>query len=258
MRVFLHFHPDWPFRTGLAIEGMARDKRYYSQFVTGTSNGGLTAHPGGDRWEWESRLFGGRYDSDLASRRPVYGALGDGQSAYGPAIRFGSAHFRLRTSTLDRVSLCFPDSVFQPDSVHDASEGRSLLASAASSDLDDLDRYVEAHVHGGASIPDDVEALVLDPSHRGTPVEDVAKTLQCPIEWHNGFVLHTQELDPDYRGADVVDLAQSLGEELSPRILGEVARSGAHDPQLVKRVWHYMAKFGRVNAEVRDVGPKAP
>ncbi|WP_425584256.1 hypothetical protein [Streptosporangium album] len=28
-----------------------------SQFVTGTGNGGLTAHPGGDRWRWESRIF---------------------------------------------------------------------------------------------------------------------------------------------------------------------------------------------------------
>lgn len=245
MRVYLHFHPDWPGREGLVVEGLARDKAYHSQFVTGTSNGGLTAHPGGDRWEWESRLFVGRYDDAPAHRRPVYGALSDGGMAYGPAIRFGSAHFRLNASVLERVSLCFPDSVFNPDAVHDASAGSSLLALAADSDLDDLDRYVEAHVHDGVALPGDVEALVLDPSHRGTAVEDLASKLGCAIEWHAGFVLRTENLDPEYRSADVVDLAQSLGETLTPRILGDVARSGTHDPQAVKRVWHYMARFGR-------------
>ena len=33
----------------LAVQALAEDGAYRSQFVTGTSNGGLTAHPGGDR-----------------------------------------------------------------------------------------------------------------------------------------------------------------------------------------------------------------
>ena len=57
----LQFHPSWPFADELVIEAMARDGVYRSQFETGTSNGGLTARPGGDRWRWESRLFAGRY-----------------------------------------------------------------------------------------------------------------------------------------------------------------------------------------------------
>lgn len=68
VHVTLQFHPDWPFGGGLVIVAIARDGRYGSQFETGTSNGGLTAHEGGDRWRWESRLFGGRYDgADTAS-----------------------------------------------------------------------------------------------------------------------------------------------------------------------------------------------
>ena len=49
-RVVLHFHPGWPFAGGTVLEAIAATGVYRSQFATGTSNGGLTAHPGGDRW----------------------------------------------------------------------------------------------------------------------------------------------------------------------------------------------------------------
>ena len=48
-RVALHVHPDWPFGDRMVIEGIAADGVYRSQFETGTSNGGLTAFPCGDR-----------------------------------------------------------------------------------------------------------------------------------------------------------------------------------------------------------------
>lgn len=91
--VLLHFHPDWPFRDGTVMDAMARDGRYRSQFETGTSNGGLTAHRQGDRWRWESRLFDGRYDAGAPHARPVYGALDP---------RFGSALVRLRPKAAAR------------------------------------------------------------------------------------------------------------------------------------------------------------
>ncbi|WP_326827032.1 DUF3626 domain-containing protein [Streptosporangium sp. NBC_01756] len=50
------------------LERLAKDGAYLSQFVTGTGNGGLTAHPGGDRWRWESRIFGSAYD-DVPARQ---------------------------------------------------------------------------------------------------------------------------------------------------------------------------------------------
>ena len=49
-RITLNFHPDRRADDLLTIEAMVRDGVYRSQFETGTSNGGLTAHPGGDRW----------------------------------------------------------------------------------------------------------------------------------------------------------------------------------------------------------------
>lgn len=72
--VTLQFHPDWPYQGRMVIEALAATGVYRSQFVTSISNGGLTAHPGGDRWRWESRLFAGRYEARPAEERPVYGA----------------------------------------------------------------------------------------------------------------------------------------------------------------------------------------
>jgi hypothetical protein len=50
--VTLHFQPDLMVGDVSTIEAMVADGVYRSQFETGTSNGGLTAHVGGDRWNW--------------------------------------------------------------------------------------------------------------------------------------------------------------------------------------------------------------
>ncbi len=55
----MNFHPDRMVGGRPILLEMAEDGTYRSQFVTGTSNGGLTAYPGGDRWRWENRIFGG-------------------------------------------------------------------------------------------------------------------------------------------------------------------------------------------------------
>lgn len=69
LRVTLNFHPDRLVLAGglLVLEAMGRDGRYRSQFEAGTSNGGLTAYPGGGRWSWESRIFGAAYDDAPAA-----------------------------------------------------------------------------------------------------------------------------------------------------------------------------------------------
>src|SRR5689334_22971853 len=90
--ITLQFHPDWPYQGGTVIESMVADGIYRSQFSTGSSNGGLTAYAGGDRWRWESRLFAGRYDDAPAADRPVYGAWNRRADPYGGAVRFGSSY----------------------------------------------------------------------------------------------------------------------------------------------------------------------
>jgi hypothetical protein len=114
-RVTLQFHPDRLTRDGRPVlASMARDGVYRSQFETGTSNGGLTAYAGGERWRWESRIFGGAYDEAPVSARPRYGALNFRGRTVGGSPRFGSAHLRLSEHTMARTRFCHPDSVFEP------------------------------------------------------------------------------------------------------------------------------------------------
>ncbi|HET8560109.1 MAG TPA: DUF3626 domain-containing protein, partial [Marmoricola sp.] len=212
LRVTLNFHPDRLLDGVPMLALLARDGVYRNQFETGTSNGGLTARPGGDRWRWEQRIFGGVYDDAPPAERPKYGALDHRRRAVGAAPRFGSAHLRLAEGVLDRTTFCFPDSVFEPESFGTASRFPLLpLVSAFEAvprtDADEareggvLDDYVEAHVHGPVSFAD-VEAVVLDPCYRGTPVGSVARSLPVPVSWHPGLRLSVAELrrHPDFRG----------------------------------------------------------
>lgn len=114
LRVTLNFHPDRLTGGVPILEALARDGIYRSQFETGTSNGGLTAHAGGDRWSWESRIFGRAYDDADPSERPKYGSLNFRRRSIGGSPRFGSSHFRLGERALQRTTFCYPDSVFEP------------------------------------------------------------------------------------------------------------------------------------------------
>lgn len=247
-RVTLHFHPDRLAGGTPILELMARDRRYRSQFETGTSNGGLTAYRGGDRWRWESRIFGAAYDDGPAAERPKYGSLNFRRRLVGGSPRFGSAYLRLAPHTLSRTTFCYPDSFLEPRHFGVTSRVSTLVALAEADDADPLDDYIEAHVHGIIDLSRDVEAVVLDPSHRGTPVAAAAGHLAVPVRWHGGFVLTTTELrrHPEYRGPEFVDLGVALarGGRLDPRILGDAARTGRYDDQALKRVWHYVARFG--------------
>ena len=249
LRVTLNFHPDRLVRGEPILAAMARDAVYRSQFETGTGNGGLTAHPGGDRWRWESRIFGGAYDAAEPAVRPKYGALDLHRRAYGAAPRFGSAHVRLAAHTVERTTFCFPDSVFDPE-LFGTATAFALAEPAAAADHDLLDDYVEAHVHGVIEIAQDVEALVLDPCYRGTDVESDALELGVPVEWHPGYRLDVATLraHPAYRGAEFVALGEALAVDgvLTPQLVGDAARAGHHDEQSLKRVWHYVARFGPV------------
>jgi hypothetical protein len=247
LRITLNFHPDRLVRGVPILRALARDGAYYSQFVTGTSNGGLTAHPGGDRWRWESRIFGGAYDDADAVDRPVYGALNFRRQVVGAAPRFGSSHFRLTGAVIARSTFCYPDSAAEPADFGIAA-GMSLIASAEADDMDALNDYVEAHVHAGVDLARDVEALVLDASYRGTPVETAARLLPCPLEWHPGYRLTVADLyrHADYRGAEYADLGARIAEDgrIDPRIIGDAARTGSHPLQDLKMVWHTLARFG--------------
>lgn len=247
LRVTLNFHPDRDAGGRPILAALAEDGVYRSQFVTGTGNGGLTAHPGGDRWRWESRMFGGVYDDAPAHERPVYGSLNFRGKPFGGSPRFGSAHFRLTADTLERSTFCYPDSSAEPSDFGTAAR-LGLVAMAAADTRDDLDDYVEAHVHGPVLTDRHVEELVLDPCYRGTEVEAAARRLPCPVSWHGGFRLSVEELrrHPDYRGPRFVGLGCEIAVDgfLDPRVIGDAVRRGDHHPQHLKMVWHCVARFG--------------
>lgn len=245
----LNFHPDRLHGGRPLLRVLLDDGVYRSQFETGTSNGGLSAFPDGARWIWESRIFGGAYDGAMPERRPKYGALNYRHHAAGGSPRFGSAHLRLRPGVATRSTFCYPDSVFEPE--HFGVAARIDLvarAMADSKDRDPLDDYIEAHIHGPLRLGEDVEALVLDPCYRGTQIEAIAQRFPCALEWHPGFRLAVDVMrsHPDYRGRQFVELGAAVAHDgwLDPARIGLAVASGQHDPQDLKKVWHYLARFG--------------
>jgi len=246
----LNFHPDIRVRGRLVIDHLAEDGHYRSQFETGTSSGGLTAHRGGDRWEWESRIFGAAYDEADPSLRPKYGALNYRHDPVGASRRFGSSHLRLRSHVRARTTFSYPDSHLEPQNFA-VTDVRPLVALAQANDasLDPwLDNYVEAHIHGPLRLEEDVDALVLDPSFEGTSIESAAHSLRCTIEWHDGFRLSIGQIAEceAYRGRAAADAIVRMAEEawVTPAVLWRARDSGL-DYQIAKWVWHCIARYGR-------------
>ncbi|GAB3584668.1 DUF3626 domain-containing protein [Calidifontibacter terrae] len=248
--ITFNFHPDRESGGHRILKLMRQDGVYRSQFETGTSNGGLTAHPGGARWAWEHTLFGGAYDGAPAAERPKYGALNHRGRPLGGAPRFGSAHLILREHMLDRATFCFPDSSAAPTHFATAHHFDLFPVAAKPDDGDDpLDGYVEAHVHGQVSLAQDVEALVADPCFRGTPVEGELAALGIPMSWHEGRVLDVDELQRrvDYRGPDAVRVGRAIARDglIDAAAIGDAVRETAFDRQTLKQVWHLTAQWGR-------------
>ena len=50
----------------------------------------------------------------------------------------------------------------------------------------------------------------------------------------------------DFRGKEIVELGTriAVGASLDPKVIGDAVATGRHDPQALKRVWHYAARFG--------------
>ena len=247
--ITLNFHPDLTVAGRLVIDLLAKDGIYRSQFETGTSSGGLTAHQDGDRWLWESRIFGCAYDNEDSMFRPKYGTLNYRNDPVGGSRRFGSSHFRLRSHVRARTSFCYPDSHLEPENFAVDDVGPLIaLADKNELSLDPwLDNYIEAHIHGPLIIEEDVEALVLDPSFKGTRIEEAAALLGCDLEWHDGFRLSLDCLsecriyrDPAAANA-IVEIAD--GKSVTPALLWR-ARDSALDYQIAKWVWHCIARYG--------------
>ena len=247
--ITINFHPDRYTPAGLPLlVSIANDQCLKSQFETGSSNGGLSAYKGGARWQWEQRVFDGVYDTCEPGERPKYGALNHKQLETGASPRFGSAFFRLQPHALQRSTFCYPDSYFEPDHFATCEYLAPLIALANSTNPDPLDAYIEAQIHGPINLQQDVAAIVLDPVFRGTEIEHQAQQLPIETQWHNGFELSTSIIAQhvDYRGQETVGLAKEIAidEHINPQILGMAVNQSGYNPQAIKKVWHYLARFG--------------
>ena len=260
LSVTINFHPDRATPSGLPVLDAIRcDGHVKSQFESGMSNGSLSAYEGGARWRWEQSAFFGVYDGCEPFERPKYGALDRRMTGGGGSPRFGSSYFRLKPHVLERTTFCYPDSFFEPKNFCVDKKLSRLVQIADLDDPDLLDDYIEAHVHGPIDVERDVDALVLDTVYKETSVEDLADKLSCGVEWHSGFVTTVDviELHPDYRGREIVVLAKKLSNDgrLDPFILGQAVKSGAYEAQAIKKVWHYLARFGDQNKQAES-GPR--
>ncbi|MEV4466406.1 DUF3626 domain-containing protein [Micromonospora echinofusca] len=304
-RLTLNFHPDRLLADGRTVaEALAAEGVYRSQFETGISNGGLTAFPGGDRDRWEETLFGGAYQAPgvpLADR-PKYGGLNLLDHPDGACPRFGSCHLRLRPQVLARATFCFGDSHLGPRDLGTVDVFEPVLAAllAATDDTgislgvpgdvvtlaqallrrrEDaawapgaagraLDDYIEAQIHGELSLARDVEAMVVDPSFRGTEAGEIlatlARRLGFALHWHAGFALPVDRIDADFRGPAIPPLAARVhaefarpGELVDAALIGRAAASVVREPsrwadhgpthvtlQHLKQLWHVLVRFG--------------
>lgn len=270
------FHPDRPARDGrTAAEALADDGVYRTQFETGVSSGGLDEVLAGARRRWEQAMFDGAYDDASPAERPRYGGLDLLPHPDGACPRFGSTHLRLRPHVLSRATFSWGDSVLLPTAVGTWDRIEPVLAAAAAADDPELagrrrpgperlDHYVEAQVHGGLHLSD-VEAVVTDPSYRGTAVERhlaaACERYGAALRWHDGYALPLDALDEAFRGPEPVRLARTAcerlgGDVLDPALLGRAAVSILADPgtwhdegavtalQHLKYLWHHLAAFG--------------
>jgi hypothetical protein len=290
--ITVSFHPDRLLVDGSTVaERLVAEGRYRSQFETGISNGGLTAFPGGDRDVWEQRMFAGAYRSAERVDRPIYGALNLAGHPDGASPRFGSCHLRLAPAVSTRATFSHGDSVTEPTVVGTADAfggiwaalldevartGRALGVAAGSPAQwvaalgaprtaagRCLDDYVEAQVHGGLTLAGEVEAVVADPSFRGTPTAALLSRLAPALEYHPGFLLPPADFPDDLRGPETPRVAAFVAarfgvELLSAEVVGRAAAAVVRSPQawsefgppaevlqLLKYVWHILVLRGR-------------
>lgn len=225
-KIALHFHPDRPVRDNLTVvESLLKSGKYKSQFETKISNGDVSAYPGGDRDHWEKEIYGGSYHKSdfMGDERPKYGALSVFDFPDGPAPRFGSCYFLLKSNVLNRATFTYLDSHLLPQERgtikefdHIYSEllteiftrnfvlGLSDLTvpkfvSYLKNDIEhsmkdyskkipkrNLNYYIETQVHGDINLNEDIEALVADPSFKETEIGD--KLIE--LSNHYNFSLH--------------------------------------------------------------------
>ncbi|PTB62028.1 hypothetical protein BBK36DRAFT_1163360 [Trichoderma citrinoviride] len=236
------------------------------------------------------------------SLRPKYGALDLMRNSDGPAPRFGSCYFLLRPEVSSRSTFTFGGSQAAPwdrgtidefDAIlaalleecftRDAALGvedvrpkqmvdyinalsESLLVEDKYNRLPsrNLDRLIEAQIHGNVLLSRDVEALVVDPSFfargdTGFLLKALGETYGFPVIVHHGFRLPLENVPDDFRGPTMPSLAARIALDgvVDVQVVGEAVRDAVSGGQLLrdrgtlaeilqelKLLWHVLVRYG--------------
>lgn len=272
--ITINFHPDRFSANGkLIIENLIDSGVYEGQFRTGTSNGGLTAFPGGERFLWEQRLFAGIYPVNTQDR-PKYGALNLLNYLDGASPRFGACYFVLKPSVISRCTFSYGDSSLAPvglctsehfsgiafNLLRDLIEKRRLLdwencdpqrtipllmKTPPPSVRGNLDFYIETHIHGELSLQEDISTFFLDESYRDTDMERYARCLsqryEIGIDWIPKREIRIDQIEDTFRGPHIPLLAEKVDSLLgghrgviTPFLIGLASHSSTKNPSLWK------------------------
>ena len=298
-QIALHFHPDRVLESGQTIAASLRLSGLYSnQFVTHNSNGMLAPYADSPRTRWEDHLFGPAYVGADLKFRPKYGALNVMGHPYGPAPRFGSCYFLLSSRCTNHATFCFGDSSADPSAKGTSEAFEDVLAAllkdsfvneqvmgfigirppelmdylagkhpsdsgalTSAAPVPNLNQYIEAQVHGDVRLDEDVVALVVDPSFKGSAVgEELAKmSVQYgfPLRWHLGYGLQVEEVVDDFRGRHMSNVARLIQQNgcINAAIIGQALADAAMNASdwanleappenLLKFLWHVLVRFG--------------
>lgn len=126
-----------------------------------------------------------------------------------------------------------------------------------------LNHYVEAQVHGDVVLSQDVDALVGDPSFRGSETGSVLAELcrrnDIALHWHPGFVLACDQVPRDVRGPTMPSLAARIARSgtIDASTIGAAVTDLRANPdawsdrgtpdqvlQELKLLWHVLLKCG--------------
>jgi len=126
-----------------------------------------------------------------------------------------------------------------------------------------LNQYVEAQVHGPVSLASDVEAVVVDPSFRGTitaeRLSELCRTYDVELQWHHGFRMRVEDVPRDFRGPTMPSLAERIAREgvFDVSMIGAAVHDLYAHPnawgdrgtfpevlQELKLLWHVLVRYG--------------
>ena len=124
-----------------------------------------------------------------------------------------------------------------------------------------LNHYIETQIHSEIVLEKHVVSIVADPSFRQSIYEEMLQSIQTtyniPIQWHQGFTLHIDDVVDDFRGPLMSKIAKKIAHNgrIDAKIIGQARINAVQYPenwtefqespsQLLKYLWHVLLRFG--------------